>query len=94
MFDCFIANTHAPIQYDSEVVIKNSSHSWPSSKIVNFSNSFCHLQWMCWISVFVLGLLDFGGESEETPFRSAIELVVTSVVSRLHMVVGGFNSEP
>ena len=42
----------------------------------------------------MLGLLDFRGEFEENPQSSAFGSVVTGVVSRLHMAVGGLSREP
>ena len=88
------ANSKDRIQYGSEVVTKNSSHSWPISRIIKFADGFCNLQWLSRISVFMLGLLDFRGEFEENPHSSAFGSVVAGVVSRLHMAVGGFSREP
>lgn len=41
----------------------------------------------------MLGLLGFRGEFED-PHSSAFGSVVTGVVSRLHMAVGGLSREP
>ncbi|TXG71093.1 hypothetical protein EZV62_006028 [Acer yangbiense] len=83
---CSLASC-ALIQYDSDVIIENTSHAFMCSTIYTIADGGCSCKWLSWTSVVVFRHLDFRREAEENSHCFTFESMVTRIGSRCHMVV-------